>query len=503
MTLRLRLALGLTAIALIFALPVFFAVRALDRMREETAGVRDREFSATLILGRMRENAVSLGQDAQLMALFPSDTTRQNTENRLTALRDLTDSLARMIRPSEAALLQGSIRDVELRAPRVYAAAAAGQTQKADSLLDQYFAPALASLDRAVLQVERILQERTRQTVESLRVEAALARRNSAIGLGGVGVLALLISVWLARSIGRPVAELDRGMRAVAEGQFDYRLNLNGSGRDEFGRLASSFRSMATQLTELDRLRGEFLSVASHELRTPINVIQGYVQLLEEDTYGPLSPQQRDVMRTLESQTDSLGRLVGQLLDVGRYDAGGGKLELKAVDLAQFIQRLDDTFRVLALQKGVNFVIERGARLPTRVLWDEDRMNEVLGNLLSNAFKFTDRGGCVTLAIRSEADRVQMHVRDTGAGIPAPQLQFIFDKFYQADNQNRSALRGVGLGLAIAKSIVTAHGGTIGVDSMVGKGTNFTINLPVRGRSRRTPTPGAQQVIAEEPNDAS
>ncbi|MEW5917806.1 MAG: HAMP domain-containing protein, partial [Gemmatimonadota bacterium] len=307
MTLRLRLALGLTAIALIFALPVFFAVRALDRMRAETARVRDNEFSATLRLGRMRELTVSLGQDADLMALFPSDTTRQNTANRLTALSLLADTLSEMISQSETATIRGAIRDVELRAPRVYAAAAAGQAQKADSLLDQYLAPALVSLNVAIVRVERSLFESTRVTVEALRTEAALARRNSVIGLGGVAVLALLISIWLARSIGRPVAELDRGMRAVAEGQFDYTLNLNGSGRDEFGRLARSFRSMATQLTELDRLRGEFLSVASHELRTPINVIQGYVQLLEEDTYGALSPQQRDVMRTLESQTDSLG----------------------------------------------------------------------------------------------------------------------------------------------------------------------------------------------------
>jgi signal transduction histidine kinase len=353
-------------------------------------------------------------------------------------------------------------------------------------------------LDRSVQRVESRLQERTRQTVEALRAEANIAKRNSAISLGGVGVLALLISLWLARSIGRPVSELDHGMRAVAEGQFDFPLNLNGNGRDEFGRLARSFRSMATQLTELDRLRAEFLSVASHELRTPINVIQGYVQLLDEETYGPLSPAQRDVMRTLESQTESLGRLVGQLLDVGRYDAGGGKLELKAVDLDHFIQRLDDTFRVLALQKGVNFVIERGARLPTRVLWDDDRMNEVLGNLLSNAFKFTDRGGCVTFAIRSEGDRVYMQVRDTGAGIPASQQQFIFDKFYQADNQNRTALRGVGLGLAIAKGIVTAHGGTIGVESSVGKGTTFSVNLPIRARTRRTPASGSQPAVVEE-----
>ncbi len=498
MTLRLRLALGLTAIALIFALPVFLAVRALDRMRAETASVRDREFAATLLMGRMRENAEALGQDAQLLALFPSDTTWQNTEQRLTALSDLADSLSRMVLPPETALLKGAVRDVALRAPGVLRLATAGRTVAADSLLDRSLTPAMGYLDRAVAMVESKLQERTRQTVESLRAEANVARRNSAIGLAGVGVLALLIAIWLARSIGRPVAELDHGMRAVAEGQFDYRLNLNGNGRDEFGRLARSFSSMATQLTELDRLRAEFLSVASHELRTPINVIQGYVQLLEEETYGPLSAAQRDVLRTLDAQTESLGRLVGQLLDVGRYDAGGGKLELNAVDLGRFVQRLDDTFRVLAFQKGVEFVVERGVRLPTRVLWDEDRMNEVLGNLLSNAFKFTDRSGCVTLTVRSEGDRVHMSVRDTGAGIPAPQLQFIFDKFYQADNQSRTALKGVGLGLAIAKGIVTAHGGTIGVESSVGQGTTFVLNLPIRARSRRTPVSGAQRAVAEE-----
>ena len=498
MTLRLRLALGLTAIAIIFALPVFFAVRALDRMQSETAGVRDREFAAMRFMGLMRERAEALSQDAQLLALFPSDTTWQNTQQRLTALNELADSLSPIILPSETSQLKSAIRDVELVAPQVLRTASAGQTVRADSLLDRSLTPRMGQLDKVVQGVESKLQERTRQTVESLRAEASVARRNSAIGLGGVAILALLIAIWLARSIGRPVAELDHGMRAVAEGQFDYRLNLHGNGRDEFGRLARSFRSMATQLTELDRLRAEFLSVASHELRTPINVIQGYVQLLEEESYGPLSPAQRDVLRTLDAQTESLNRLVGQLLDVGRYDAGGGKLELIAVDLTRFIQRLDDTFRVLALQKGVEFVVERGARLPTRVLWDEDRMNEVLGNLLSNAFKFTDRGGCVTLGVRSEGDRVQIWVRDTGAGIPAPQLQFIFDKFYQADNQNRTVLKGVGLGLAIAKGIVTAHGGTIGVESTVGKGTTFVINMPVRARSRRTPVSGPQRAVAEE-----
>ncbi|HJU75921.1 MAG TPA: hypothetical protein VJ717_19420, partial [Gemmatimonadaceae bacterium] len=220
MTLRLRLALGLTAIAIIFALPVFFAVRALDRMQSETAGVRDREFAAMRFMGLMRERAEALSQDAQLLALFPSDTTWQNTQQRLTALNELADSLSPIILPSETSQLKSAIRDVELVAPQVLRTASAGQTVRADSLLDRSLTPRMGQLDKVVQGVESKLQERTRQTVESLRAEASVARRNSAIGLGGVAILALLIAIWLARSIGRPVAELDDGMRAVAEGQF-------------------------------------------------------------------------------------------------------------------------------------------------------------------------------------------------------------------------------------------------------------------------------------------
>jgi signal transduction histidine kinase len=118
------------------------------------------------------------------------------------------------------------------------------------------------------------------------------------------------------------------------------------------------------------------------------------------------------------------------------------------------------------------------------VLWDPERINEVLGNLLSNAFKFTPSGGRVELAVTREDDRVCMTVQDTGAGIPATELAYVFEKFYQANNQT-TGIKGTGLGLAIAKGIVTAHGGSIGVESTVGVGTKFTILLPIRSSATR------------------
>ena len=201
--------------------------------------------------------------------------------------------------------------------------------------------------------------------------------------------------------------------------------------------------------------------------------------------YGELTPKQREICLTLASQAQALSRLVRQLLDVSRFEAGGGKLELRPVKLGAFLAELETTFRVLAIQRGIRFHVDRGSRLPDQVVWDEDRMSEVLGNLLSNAFKFTDRGGMVELTVASANDAVQMNVRDSGAGIPPENVPYIFEKFFQADNQASASAKGTGLGLAIAKSIVTAHGGTINVESKLGSGTTFSIVLPVRASGGR------------------
>ncbi|HEX6629862.1 MAG TPA: HAMP domain-containing sensor histidine kinase, partial [Gemmatimonadaceae bacterium] len=255
---------------------------------------------------------------------------------------------------------------------------------------------------------------------------------------------------------------------------------------DEFGRLATSYHEMARRLSELDKLKAEFVSVASHELKTPINVILGYLQLLEEGLYGPLTNRQHEVVATLTAQGQGLARLVQQLLDVSRFEAGGGRIDPREIELAGFVDELESAFRVLAHQRDVRFTVLMGEGLPEVVYWDADRMSEVVGNLLSNAFKFTERGGRVDLEVIRAAENVQMVVRDTGAGIPAVQLPHVFRKFYQADNQTAASLKGTGLGLAIAKEIVEAHGGQISVDSTPGVGTEFAIELPVRASRRHT-----------------
>jgi signal transduction histidine kinase len=482
-TIRARLALGLFAIAVVLLLPLVLALRSLDRVHDETEALRDREFAASLLLGRMRAAAEDL-RGAETALLFVStNASRDAMAAQIERLAVMADSLRTFQLHEAASQIDAAISAVVRYAPLEYQAALAGNDRSADTLSNRHVVPAINSVDRVIGAAQQSLRERTRDRVQATTALTEEAQRVSAGALALAIGLAVLIAYALWRSISRPIIDLEHGMSAVADGKFGHRLEVSPERRDEFGRLAQSFRTMAAQLAQLDRLKAEFISVASHEIKTPLNVILGYLQLLDEGVYGPVSQRQRDILRTLDHQTRSLSRLVHQLLDVSRFEAGGGKIFPRPVDLDRFLSDLEATFRVLSLQRGIHFAVERGDDLPNEVHWDADRMNEVLGNLLSNAFKFTDREGHITLRVEGVEGHVQIAVTDSGAGIPPSQLPHIFEKFYQADNQGPS-LGGTGLGLAIAKQIVVAHGGSIVADSSVGAGTTFTVTMPVRaGRS--------------------
>jgi signal transduction histidine kinase len=339
-----------------------------------------------------------------------------------------------------------------------------------------------------VRESEDDLRQRTLDRIESSASALRKTQVAALVGLVLVLVVAAAIALGLMRFITKPVLALEEGMRAVADGQLNHKLRYDTSKEHEFGRLARNFDEMSRQLAELDKLKAEFVSVASHELKTPINVVIGYVQLLEDGIYGPLEPKQKEVLATVAAQAGQLQRLTQQLLDVSRFEAGGGRIETRPVDLLRMLEELERAFAVLAIQRGVQFAVQRGEDLPAEVMWDKDRMNEVLGNLLSNAFKFTGQNGEVRLIVENDGDRIVMQVRDTGAGIPPEQVSRIFEKFYQADNQGAASAAGTGLGLAIVKGIVEAHDGRIRCESKVGAGTAFTIEIPKTVKRRSVST---------------
>jgi signal transduction histidine kinase len=480
LTLASRLNLGIIAIAVVLVAPLVLSLRALQELQKDTALLRDREYRATALLNRMRALHDDLEQSTIYLAVFPSDSSQKQYIVQLQTLARQTDTLATLTGSSSVAQVRSAISRLFEQTPRAFNFARANRTARRDSIIDLVISPALLTIDHVLTTQGSAMEQRTAEQVEDFAVRTEEA---GVLALGALGIAILLafgIAIWLTRSISSPLKELDAGMRAVAEGHFKRPLAISGERNDEFGRLAESFRSMAAQLEELDRLKAEFVSIATHELKTPVNVMLGYLQLLQENVYGELTERQREIAATLVSQTQQLSRLIRQLLDVSRFDAGGGKLEARPVVLAEFLDDLERAFRVLALQREVSFDVKSDRDIPHEVLWDPVRMNEVLGNLLSNAFKFTNKAGRVSLVVGREGDHLRMEVSDTGAGIPHDQIPHIFEKFYQADTQAPLALRGAGLGLAIAKSIVTAHNGSIEVESRVGVGTTFTIRLPVR-----------------------
>lgn len=480
MTLRSRLGAGLVAIAIILVLPLVFAIQSLNGLHEDSKALRDREFSALLLLGRLREGLNLLRREELALLFNKTQATRDTVDRELAQVGAMADTLSHYQLPLYAQDIRAAVAQIAAAAPAEYKAALASDTAQADALSANVFVPALNRADSTAIFAERALRDRTSSVVASQSTRIGHTTTLSIIALVLALVLAAVIAVWLTRSISEPILDLRAGMSAVADGELTYRLRIPADRKDEFGTLAESFQEMTRQLGELDKLKAEFVSVASHELKTPINVMVGYLQLLEEGIYGPLTQKQLEVHKTLAVQAHTLLRLVKQLLDVSRFEAGGGRLEPRKVDLDRFLAELYDTFHVLAVQREIKFEIDKRGDLPDDVYWDLDRINEVLGNLLSNAFKFTPRGGGVKLRIESVDGSIHMEVRDTGAGIPPEQLPRIFEKFYQADNQRAAHATGTGLGLAIAKQIVEAHGGAISCDSTVGLGTTFSITLPVR-----------------------
>ena len=478
MTLRSRLAVGLFTIAIILVAPLVFAIRSLDRLHGDAQLLRDRDLAASLYIGRLRDGLNDL-RNEELALLFAKNSRSQETmDTVLTRVRALLDSLAVAGFPEAAKAIGVAVTRADSAAGVEYTASVKNDTSVADSVSQHVFVPSIREADSTAHDTERAVLAETKLRIQDESARITGTRVSSIVALILAIITAAIVAIWLTRTISEPITDLRHGMRAVADGDLSYRLKAPADRDDEFAQLARSFQDMTRQLSELDKLKAEFVSVASHELKTPINVMIGYLQLLEEGVYGPLDPAKRDVLKTLNAQANTLARLVRQLLDVSRFEAGGGRLEPRTVPLEQLLSDLENAFHVLAVQREIRFRVERTPGLPEEVHWDVDRVNEVVGNLLSNAFKFTPHGGVVSLTLEPVDDSVLMKVCDTGAGIPPEQLPRIFDKFYQADNQRAARAAGSGLGLAIAKQIVEAHGGTISCESTLGVGTTFSIRLP-------------------------
>ncbi|MGG1551741.1 ATP-binding protein [Paenibacillus ferrarius] len=237
-----------------------------------------------------------------------------------------------------------------------------------------------------------------------------------------------------------------------------------------------------TEEERLDKLRKDFVANVSHELRTPISMLQGYSEALLDDI--PTTPEERvELVQVIHDESLRMGRLVGDLLDLARMEAGQIELSLREVELDSLMRRMHRKFSVLAKDRGILL----SAELPEEPLIlqraDEDRLEQVFTNLLDNAFRHTAAGARIALtaqpAVYKDRPVIRVDISDEGKGIPADDLPYIFERFYKADKaRTRGTTGGTGLGLAIVKNIIDAHNGSVTVHSVLGQGTTFTIYLP-------------------------
>ena len=229
---------------------------------------------------------------------------------------------------------------------------------------------------------------------------------------------------------------------------------------------------------EMEQMKREFLSVVTHELKTPLTSIEGYAKLLALNKGGELSEKQRFFVRTIQEQAGVLKEMIQNLLDASRLEGGNLTIQAEPLLVTDVATAIGDTWRGTVDAKGIRFHMEV-APTTGRFLVDSFRMGQVLGNLIGNACKFTPAGGRISLSAAVVGDTVVLSVTDSGRGIPAEALPHIFEKFYQVERGDTRVAGGAGLGLYIVRLLVEAQGGRIAVDSRVGEGTRFDIRFPV------------------------
>jgi signal transduction histidine kinase len=486
MTLRARLSLTIAAVAVLLVLPAAYAVKQLNTLRTLVETQHEQHGRAYIALGRLQFSLSNLKQLATEYFITPAPPRREAMVHALQEARDHIRELDATGYRLPARRASTHVNQIGVATRRFELLVDANRRDDAVGQLDS--ARALISAIDPV--IESIATEIDRRSSENLVAAADISSRAANAALAAllicVGV-ALLFGVLTTRSLTQPVEKLSAAMMAVADGNFTVPSNLDYARRDEIGSVTRSFRAMTHRLADLDRLKGEFLSFATHELRTPLNVVSGYSDLLREGTYGPMSAAQRDAVDAIRDQTRVIAQLVNQLLDIGRLEAGGLRVQIRPSSSAELFQRVERSFEPLAQQKGVALTVNVEDSVPATLVVDAERLSDqVLGNLLSNALKFTPEGGRIQVHAHLIDGALAIDVADSGPGIPLEKLPLIFEKYYQVSDEARR--KGAGLGLSIARDVVRAHGGTIHAESEPGHGTTFRVLLPTPSAGNGAPS---------------
>lgn len=283
-----------------------------------------------------------------------------------------------------------------------------------------------------------------------------------------------IISFLIAGYITHPIKSLTDVIRKMSQGHLDQRVKVKGGG--ELRELGEAFNIMSEKLENLDRARNEFVSNASHELKTPLSAIKVLAESLLH-MGGDIPDIYVEFLTDINNEIDRLNAIISDLLSLVHIDSKNMPLEKRRLDLTELVQRTVKGLRVLAEKKDIN--LEVNLEGPVDILGDESKLVQVVTNLVDNAIKYTPEGGRVMVDVYKGKGEAVLKVADTGIGIPAEDIPRIFDRFFRVDKARSRATGGTGLGLSIAHRIILLHDGDVHVESKEGKGTTFYVHLPL------------------------
>ena len=267
---------------------------------------------------------------------------------------------------------------------------------------------------------------------------------------------------------------ISNALERIAQGDFSVRLEDTYDEREPFGHLARTVNNMASELSQMEALRQEFISNVSHEIQSPLTSIRGFARTLQDER---LSPEERlHYLTIIERESLRLSRITDNLLQLATLESKEVRVERKRYRLDKQIRSLILACEPQWMGKGIDIEAELDEASITA---DEDLLSQVWINLIHNSIKFTPEGGRVSVALRPSDGRIEFKITDTGIGIPEPEQARVFERFYKVDPSRTGSNGGSGLGLAIVRKIVELHGGTIALESRAGAGTTFTVSLPL------------------------
>ncbi len=287
-------------------------------------------------------------------------------------------------------------------------------------------------------------------------------------------IIALVVSIWVGREAAGPFRKVALAAQAVAAGRRD--IYLTPAGVSEARTLAKDFNHMAEALNASETQQRQLIADMAHELRTPLSILLGYVTALDDGVSIP----GQDPMTLIREQTRFLVRLTDDLQMLARADSQALELRPQSVEVRPWLKHTVDAVVDMAIQRGITLTVVVPDDLTPVAWFDADRLRQALSNYLDNALKYTGPGGRVTVSAQSDGESLMLSVSDTGIGVDSSDLPHVFDRLYRADRARARSTGGMGIGLAIAKKLVEMSGGSVGVQSVKGKGSTFWLTIPVQ-----------------------